>query len=109
MAVTIKPELEFYPKEEISDFNDNDYMDTDDLYDSQIQVKTETLQDEVNLPKKRKKRIKRVYPEKVEDICKQVKCEICFEEFVFKDMLRSHNKEVHMLGKLRRCSYCDYN
>ena len=37
MAVTIKPELEFYPKEEISDFNDNDYMDTDDFYDSQIQ------------------------------------------------------------------------
>ena len=37
MAVIIKPELEFYPKEEISDFNDNDYMDTDDLYDSQIQ------------------------------------------------------------------------
>ena len=71
-------------------------------------VKTETLRDEVSLPKRRKKRIKRV--EKVEeDICKQVTCEICFEEFLFKDMLRSHNKEVHMLGKLRRCSYCDYN
>ena len=68
-------------------------------------MKTETLRD---LPKKRKKRIKRV--EKVEeDICKQVTCEICFEDFLFKDMLRSHNKEVHMLGKLRRCSYCDYN
>ena len=71
-------------------------------------MKTETLRDEVSLPKRRKKRTKRV--EKVEeDICKQVKCEICFEEFLFKDMLRSHNKEVHMLGKLRRCSYCDYN
>ena len=70
-------------------------------------MKTETLRDEMSLPKRRKKRIKRV--EKVEDICKQVKCEICFEEFLFKDMLRSHNKEVHMLGKLRRCSYCDYN
>ena len=71
-------------------------------------MKTETLRDEVSLPKRRKKRIKRV--EKVEeDNCKQVTCEICFEDFLFKDMLRSHNKEVHMLGKLRQCSYCDYN
>ena len=37
LVVDIKPELEFYPKEEISDFNDNDYMDTDDLYNNQIQ------------------------------------------------------------------------
>ena len=47
------------------------------------------------------KRLKKTTSEKL-------KCEICFQQFTSKDKLKSHNNDIHMLGKLKRCSHCDF-
>jgi len=106
-SITIKPDLDtIYIKEEFHD--GEEYLDNENL--SNEDLPNESLHNEtIKAKSKRIKLVKKVKdPKKNENIDKKVKCQICFLEFSNKSVMKSHTKEIHLAGKLKKCSYCDY-
>ena len=111
-SITIKPDLDtIYIKEEFHDREE--YMDNENLSNenlSNLDLLNEGLHNEtIKAKSKRIKPLKKIkVPKKNEKIDKIVKCQICFLEFSNKSVMKSHTKEIHLAGKLKKCSYCDY-
>ena len=94
MTVDIKPDVDMFIKEEIFDI-DNEYIVESENMPSQEIVDPKPSIGKVKIKKKKERR-------------KIFKCEICFIECSSVDVLKYHYSEMHMSGKSKTCSKCDF-
>ena len=103
-SITIKPDLDtIYIKEEFHDGEEyigNDILPNEDLPNENLHNET------IKTKSKRIKLVKKVKEPKKSE--KKIKCQLCFLEFSNKSLMKSHTKEIHMAGKSKKCSYCEY-